>query len=62
MMHRFKGCMTFIIVAVSVLWFLAELLTMEQKDLRKTLAQSYFNAAEELQLLRMDTYDRYSLH
>jgi hypothetical protein len=54
--------MTFIIVAVSVLWFMAELLTMEQKDLRKTLAQSYFNAAEELQLLRMDTYDRYSLH
>lgn len=58
-MQTAKMCATLLLVSVSVLWFLAETLILEPKDLRKTLPESYFSPVQDMQMLRIDTYDRY---
>lgn len=58
-MARLKGCILFTVVAISVVCFLVGLFLRDPKDLRKTLAESYFKSTQNLLSFKIDTGHKY---
>lgn len=63
LLRRMQSCIVFLVLFVSIFWFLAELLVQEPRDLRKGLAEVQFRLRSRhgYQSLRVDTYQRYPL-
>lgn len=63
LLRRLRSCLVFLVLFVSLFWFLAELLVQEPNDLRKTLPEAQFRSRQRFgqQSLRVNTYLRYSL-
>lgn len=63
LLRRLHSCIVFLVIFVSLFWFVAELLVQEPKDLRKTLPETQFRSRSRHshQSLRIETYSRYYL-